>query len=80
MRRQATAGCLTGRDEIELGPFVAEFPDGPWAGDPVDLCLLARDPSHFGILLKLPDENPDPRKSMFPEPLLMVMITRYAAF
>src|ERR1700720_1283226 len=35
-----------GRDENELRVPVDEFLDEPWAGDPVDLDVLARDPFH----------------------------------
>src|SRR6266481_9770146 len=37
---------LVGRDENELRVPVHEFLDEPWAGDPVDLDVLARDPFH----------------------------------
>src|SRR3989442_8314840 len=36
---------LVGLDENELRVPVDEFLDEPWAGDPVDLDVLARDPS-----------------------------------
>src|SRR5260221_9485758 len=37
---------LVGRDENELRVPVDEFLDEPWAGDAVDLDVLARDPFH----------------------------------
>src|SRR5262244_3822479 len=43
---------LVGRDENELRVPVDEFLDEPWAGDPVDLDALARDPFH--AILHLP--------------------------
>src|SRR5215813_10159044 len=43
---------LVGRDENKLRVPVDEFLDEPWAGDPVDLDVLARDPFH--AILHLP--------------------------
>src|SRR5262252_9796903 len=43
---------LVGRDENKLRVLVDEFLDEPWAGDPVDLDVLARDPFH--AILQLP--------------------------
>src|SRR5262249_50633422 len=37
---------LVGWNENELRVLVDEFLDQPWAGDPVDLDVLARDPFH----------------------------------
>src|SRR5215471_7399220 len=43
---------LVGRDENKLRVLVDEFLNEPWAGDPVDLDALARDPFH--AILPLP--------------------------
>src|SRR6266567_3331396 len=43
---------LVGLDENELRVPVDEFLDEPWAGDPIDLDVLARDPFHAILHLR----------------------------